>query len=76
MCPFGSAWGFGFADLESGGLLRCRTRDLGEQLVAVVDEEGVVGALDGDGAAGVDHAEVDALPGHHKGATAADPTLL
>jgi hypothetical protein len=39
----------------------------------VVDPPGGVGGLDGDGAPGVDHADVDALPGDGQGAAAADP---
>lgn len=41
----------------------------------MVDPPGGVGGLDGDGAAGVDHADVDALSGDGQGAAAADPPL-
>jgi hypothetical protein len=65
---------FGFADLEPGDRLG-GGGDLGEQLVAVIDAEGVIGGLDGDGAAGVADADVDALPGDDESAPAADPPL-
>jgi len=48
-------------------------RDLGEQFVIVVDAEGVVGRFDGKSASRVGHADVDALPGNHESAAAADP---
>jgi hypothetical protein len=56
--------GVGFADLEPGDVLAGGAGHFGEQFVAVVDAERVVGGFDGDGAAGVDHADVDALPGN------------
>src|SRR5262245_54907897 len=52
-----------------------RSRRLGEQPVLVVDLEAVAVGGDGDGEAGVAEADVDALPGDHDGAAAADPTL-
>jgi hypothetical protein len=39
----------------------------------VVDPPGGVAGFDDDGAPGVDHADVDALPGDGQGAAAADP---
>src|SRR4051794_19930862 len=54
---------FGLADLEPGDVLAGGGGDFGEQFVAVVDPPGGIGGFDGDGAPGVDHADVDALPG-------------
>src|SRR6266540_7292058 len=58
----GSSARFGFADLEPGHGLGGGTGNFAEQLVADLDAEGAVGRFDGDGTAGVDHADVDALP--------------
>ena len=66
---------FGLADLEPGDRFGGGAGDFGEQFVAVVDPPGGVGGLDGDGAAGVDHADVDALPGDGQGTAGADPPL-
>jgi hypothetical protein len=60
----GAAGRFGFADFEPGDRFGGGAGDLGEQLVAVIDAEGVVNGLDGEGAAGMDHPDVDALPGN------------
>jgi hypothetical protein len=46
--------GFWFADLESGDGFGGRAAGLGQQLVAVVDAEGMVGGLDGQGSSSVD----------------------
>src|SRR2546423_12796746 len=59
-----SARGLGLADLEPAGRFGGGAGGLGEQVVTVVDPEGVVRALHHYGAAGVDHADVDTLPGH------------
>ena len=64
----------GFADLEPGDGFGGCAGDLGEQLLARSHAEGVVGGFDGDGAAGVDHADVDALSGNdYRPATADSP---
>jgi hypothetical protein len=68
-------WRLGFADLESGERPGGGAGDCGDELVAVVNAPGAIGLLDVEGPAGVADAEVDALPGHGKGATAADPAL-
>jgi hypothetical protein len=54
--------GFWFADLESGDGFDGRAAGLGQQLVAVVDAEGMVGGLDGQGSSSVDDSDVNALP--------------
>ena len=67
--------GFWFADLESGDGFGGRAAGLGQQLVAVVDAEGMVGGLDGQGSSSVDDSDVNALPCNGYGAAAADPTF-
>lgn len=47
---------FGFADLEPGDVPVGGPRDLGEQPIAVVDAEGVVGGFDHDRQAGMNQA--------------------
>lgn len=47
-------------DLAGGG-----ARDDGDDILADADLEAVVPGGHGDGLAGVDHADVDALGGHH-----------
>jgi hypothetical protein len=54
--------GFWFADLESGDGFGGRAAGLGQQLVAIVDAEGMVGGLDGQGSSSVDDSDVNALP--------------
>ncbi len=66
------AWWLGLADLEPGDRFGGGAGDLGEQFVGDVDPQGVVGGLDGDGAAGVDHADVDPLSGNDDRPAAAD----
>src|SRR5215813_3204238 len=51
--------GFWFADLESGDGFGGRAAGLGQQLVAVVDAEGMVGGLDGQGSSSVDDSDVN-----------------
>ena len=41
----------------------------------MVDAQGAVRGLDSDGAAGVDHADLDTLPGNDYRAAATDPSL-
>ena len=67
--------GFWFADLKSGDGFGGRAAGLGQQLVAVVDAEGMVGGLDGQGSSSVDDSDVNALPCSGYGAAAADPTF-
>ena len=69
------SWEFGFADLEAGDRLADGAGGLGQQLVAVVDAEGVVGGFDGQGPSSVDGADVDALSCNGNGAAAADSTF-
>ena len=45
--------GFWYADLESGDGFGGRAAGLGQQLVAVVDAEGMVGGLDGQGSSSI-----------------------
>jgi hypothetical protein len=61
-------WRLGFADFESGDGFAGGAGVLDEEFVFVVDAEGVAGGFDGQGAAGVGHADVDALSGNDKGA--------
>jgi hypothetical protein len=49
LCRVTLTRGFWFADLESGDGFGGRAAGLGQQLVAVVDAEGMVGGLDGSG---------------------------
>lgn len=67
--------GFWLADLESGDGFGGHAAGLGQQLVAVVDAEGMVGGLDGQGSSSVDDSDVNALPCNGYGAAAADPTF-
>jgi Protein of unknown function (DUF3237) len=67
--------GLWLADLESGDGFGGRAAGLGQQLVAVVDAEGMVGGLDGQGPSSVDDSDVNALPCNGYGAAAADPTF-
>jgi hypothetical protein len=69
------AGGFWFADLESGDGFGGGAAGLGQQPVAVVDAEGMVGGLDGQGSSSVDDSDVNALPCNGYGAAAADPTF-
>ncbi|NYT96290.1 hypothetical protein [Salinispora sp. H7-4] len=57
---------------EPGDRLGGGAGDLGEELVAVMDAEGGVAFLDGEGCSGVGDADLDALPGDDEGASAAD----
>ena len=67
--------GFWYADLESGDGFGGGTGGLGQPLVAVVDAEGMVGGLDGQGSSSVDDSDVNALPCNGYSAAAADPTF-
>jgi hypothetical protein len=75
LCRVTLTRGFWFADLESGDGFGGRAAGLGQQLVAVVDAEGMVGGLDGQGSSSVDDSDVNALPCNGYGAAAADPTF-
>jgi hypothetical protein len=66
---------FGLTGLESGDPLAGSADDLGEQLFTVVDPEGRVGFLDGDGPAGVADPDLDFLPGDADAAAATDPPV-
>ena len=75
LCRVTLTRGFWFADLESGDGFGGRAAGLGQQLVAVVDAEGMVSGLDGQGSSSVDDSVVNALPCNGYGAAAADPTF-
>jgi len=62
LCRVTLTRGFWFADLESGDGFGGRAAGLGQQLVAVVDAEAMVGGLDGQGSSSVDDSDVNALP--------------
>jgi hypothetical protein len=61
--------------LEPGDRFGRGADDLGDQVGVVVAAERVVGRFDRDGAAGADHADVDALSGDDDPASAADAAL-
>ena len=68
LCRVTLTRGFWFADLESGDGFGGRAAGLGQQLVAVVDAEGMVGGLDGQGSSSVNDSDVNPSPRNGYGA--------
>jgi hypothetical protein len=68
--------GFGFAHLKPSDALGCGAGNLDEQGgVVLVDADGVVGGLDGQGPSGVGDSGLDPLPGNDERAATADPAF-